>query len=139
MNVIQSLLSSCAYHPHETASVCAESVAPEQDAEVQSQESDDHQSGEADNYMPASNDTTTEHDAINDVIQQRPEYTAKGSTLLDVFRHGESALTISVGDALRTGDDKAIEVILVHLALLRRASLRRRLNPNCKKAELEAL
>ena len=45
-------------------------------------------------------------------------YTAKGSNLLDVFRHGESALTISVGDALRTRGDTAMEVILVHLALL---------------------
>jgi hypothetical protein len=56
------------YHTHEIASVCVESLAPEQDAEVQSQESDDHPSGEADNDMPASNDTMTEHDVINDVI-----------------------------------------------------------------------
>jgi hypothetical protein len=58
---------------------------------------------------------------------------------LDVFGHAESALTISVGDALRMRDDEAMEVILVLLALLlcRRTSLRRGLNPNCKKAELE--
>ena len=55
------------YHTHKIASVCVKSVAPEQDAEVQSQESDDL-SGEADNNMPASNDTITEHDVINDVI-----------------------------------------------------------------------